>query len=330
MTGKFFSTNVQLQSTLDEIVEETQATFPQLAPNQIAITWIHYEPPYRVNTGGALSAEEFWRYRPSGASYRGVELIDPVGMVSLFYLVAAHVWLEQGMIQTSSETERAIANLISNASSDAISYILDVLSGTTSGPSLPAGPFETWQSQRNIVNRYFAQLGWPELRAININQKLWHDGPYGRERDFLGETLENRNLNRNLLSTEAIARLLHSIVGGVSVSGMRSQKMMSLLANSEASKTILSATDPMGSTSTSSTNTNSTDRASAEMDTTAKLWSHATVTDRICHEAAYLESANTHPYMWVVFTEGQPQTIRKTILSFISARLFKAAQQLFQ
>ena len=274
------------------------------------MTWIDYEPPYRINTGGALSAQEFWQYRPIGASYRGVEPIDPAGMVNLFYLVAAHVWLEQGMIQTSPETERAMANLISASSSDAISYILDILSGTTSGPSLPAGPFETWASQRNIINRYFAQLNWPELRSININQKIWHDGPYGRERDFLGEALENQNR----LSTEATARLLHGIVGGVSVSGARSQNMMSLLARN------LDDRSPNQRHSL----------ISAGTDSTAKIWSHATAANRICHEAAYIESASTHPYLLVVFVQGQTQTASEAILPFVSERIFTAAQQQFQ
>ena len=132
------------------------------------------------------------------------------------------------MVQPSSEISRALTDMVRAASDDATSYIVDVLSGTTSGPSLPPGPSETWRSQRNIVNRYFQQLGWPELRSINLNQKTWHNGPYGRERDFLGEAFENRNR----LTTEATARLLHSIVGGVSVSGARSVSMMDLMRRS--------------------------------------------------------------------------------------------------
>ncbi len=45
-------------------------------------------------------------------------------------------------------------------------------------------------------------------------KKLGVMAPYGRERAFYGEMLDNRNM----LTTNAIARLLHSIVGGVAVS----------------------------------------------------------------------------------------------------------------
>ena len=313
MSRKFFNVETLLQSKLEQAIEETQTAFPQLAPNQIAAIWIHYEPPYRVNTGGSLSAEEFWKYQPSGASYRGVELFDPAGIVSLFYAVAAHDWLEQGMISTLPETERAIADTLLKSSPDALSYVVDILSGTTSGPSLPAGPFETWKAQRNIVNRYFAQLDWPELRAVNVNQKLWHDGPYGRERDFLGETLDNRNL----LTAEATARLLHSIVGGVSVSSRRSQTLLNLLS-------------PIAKSTAPPTHLDPTKFIGAGIASTAQRWSLSTASDRVRHDIAYIESASTHPYILGVFTAGQAQATNEAIIPFVSKRIFEAAQQLYQ
>lgn len=310
MSAKFFRPDAELQSTLESIVDSTWAAFPQLAHSQIAVTWIAYDPPYRINTGGALSAEEFWQYQPRGASYRGVEPIDPAGMVTLFYLVAMHVWLEQGMVQPSPEIERSLTDMIDRHSDDATSYVLDVLSGTTSGPELPPGPTETWQHQRNIVNRYFQQLGWPELRAVNMNQKTWCDQPYGRERDFTGEAFENRNL----LSTEATARLLHSIVGGVSVSGARSQEMMGLMEETEA-------------------------RWPA-----ARVWSKTALTHSSSHSAAYVEADSSHPYQLVVFVKGKTESKETTnfrrpnsqlnsqneaIVSFISQQIFAASQKAF-
>jgi hypothetical protein len=300
MPSKFFRLDSTLQSTLESILEETWVAFPQLTQTQIAATWIVYEPPYRVNTGGALSAEEFWQYQPRGASYRGLELIDPEGLVSLFYLVAMQVWLEQGMVQPSAEIERALTDMMVTGSDEATGYVLDVLSGTSSGPELPPGPNETWQYQRNIVNRYFQQLGWLELQAVNINQKTWRARPYGRERFFLGDVFENRNL----LSTEATARLLHSIVGGVSVSGVRSQNMMALLMKS----------------------TNHTLDNQA-----ARVWSKTGFSARVGYSAAYVEADSTHPYQLVVLSENDPKEQRQhgEIAAFISQRVFEAAQQAF-
>jgi hypothetical protein len=328
MPAKFFHPDSVLQSTLEHILEETWVMFPQLTQNQIAVTWIVYDPPYRVNTGGALSAEDFWQYQPRGASYRGVELIYAARLVSLFYLVAMQVWLEQGMVQPSAEIARALTDMMATGSHEATGYVLDVLSGTTSGPELPLGPNETWQYQRNIVNRYFQQLGWPELRSINLNQKTWHDFsgrlrdlPYGRERFFLGDAFENRNL----LSTEATARLLHSIVGGVSVSSARSQSMMALM------KTTMPSLAP----------------SSASL-STARIWSKTDFSNRVGHSAAYVEADNAHPYQLVIFIDAKEtakeatnlratdpdydsreQKKNEAIASFISQHILEASQRAF-
>ncbi len=308
MTAKFFLTNADLRASLERILEATWVAFPQLAQNQIALTWIVYEPPYQVNTGGALSAEAFWQYRPQGASYRGIEPIEPAGLVQLFYLVATQVWLEQGMVQPSPEISRALTDMVKDSSDDATSYLVDVLSGTTSGPSLPPGPLETWRSQRNIVNRYFQQLGWPELRSVNLNQKTWHNGPYGRERDFLGDAFENRNQ----LTTEATARLLHSIVGGVSVSSVRSVGMMDLMQRSLDPTAVPTRAEPIASF------------IGAGLPQTAKLWSKAGVSSQVSHDAAYVEAAGHLPYLLVVFTEGAAQRQNKDLIPFLSRQVFAA------
>jgi hypothetical protein len=215
VTAPFFELDTELQAALDSVLQSTWDQFPSLARNQIAVTWLVYEPPFPINTGGAISAEAFWQHRPRAASYRGVERIYPASVVKLFYLVAVQEWLERGMIQPSPELDRATRDMIVDSSNDATGLVMDVLTGTTSGPELPPGPLQTWQNQRNLVNRYFQSMQWPELATINANQKTWCDGPYGRERQSLGEAYENRNM----LTTEATARLLHSIAGGVSVTG---------------------------------------------------------------------------------------------------------------
>lgn len=310
MTAKFFLTNADLRARLEQILEATWVAFPQLAQNQIALTWIVYEPPYQVNTGGALSAEAFWQYRPQGASYRGIEPIEPAGLVQLFYLVAIQVWLEQGMVQPSPEISRALTDMISGSSDDATSYLVDVLSGTTSGPSLPSGPLETWRSQRNIINRYFQQLGWPELRSVNLNQKTWHNGPYGRERDFLGDAFENRNQ----LTTEATARLLHSIVGGVSVSGARSVSMMELMRRSLDPTAPPTQADQIAGC------------IGAGLPQTARLWSKAGVSSQVRHDAAYVEAVGHLPYLLVVFTEGAAQRQNQDLIPFLSRQVFAAPE----
>lgn len=309
----FFQNNEQLEKLGTDILELTWAKFPGLARNQIAITWIVYDPPVPVNTGGALSAEEFWKYQVRGFSYRGVERMYPASVVKLFYLVAIHEWMEKEMTQQSPELDRAIRDMIVDSSNDATGLVLDVLSGTTGGPELPAGPFETWKFQRNIVNRYFQSLGWQELESINVNQKTWSDGPYGRERAFLGELMENRNM----LTTDATARLLHSIIGGIAVSSARSQAMMSLMKRS---------LDPADLIHDDENQVTGFFGEGLPQD--AQLWSKAGWTSQVRHDAAYVELPSQLPFLLVVFTEGKAQSKNPAILPFVSRQVAITMSQL--
>jgi beta-lactamase class A len=302
----FFYRDAQLEQWGDRILEATWAAFPGLTRTQLAITWLIYDEPIPVNTGGALTPEEFWKYPVRGFSYRGVEQIYPASVVKLFYLVAVAEWLEQGMIQPSAELDRAVRDMIVDSSNDATSLVMDMLTGTTSGPELPPEPFETWKSQRNLVNRYFQSLGWIELEGINLNQKTWCDGPYGRERAFLGELRENRNT----LTTNATARLMHSLIGGVAVSSSRSQAMMALMQRSLNAADL--AADPENQV---------TGFLGEGLPTEAKLWSKAGWTSQVRHDAAYVELPNALPYVLVAFTEGKTQSQNEKLLPFISGQV---------
>ncbi len=306
----FFNQDEQLENLSNGILESTWAKFPRLARNQIALTWIVYDPPVPVNTGGALTPKAFWNHPVRGFTYRGSERIYPASIVKLFYLVAIHEWLEKGMVQSSPELERAIKDMIIESSNDATSLVLDILTGTTSGPELPPGPFETWKQQRHIVNRYFKSLGWEELENINVCQKTWGEGPYGRERAFYGELLENRNM----LTTNAIARLLHGIMGGVTVSSTRSQEMMALMKrslNPEELPVDLEEDQVTGF-------------LGGALPSEAQIWSKAGWTSKNRHDAAYVEIPDSRPYLLVVFTEGKENAKNREILPFVSQQFAKA------
>jgi hypothetical protein len=305
----FFHLDEQLENLGKAIIEATCAKFAALAPDQIAMTWLVYDPPIPVNTGGALTPVEFWKYPVRGFAYRGIERIYPASVVKLFYLVALYEWIEKGMIATSAELERATHDMIVNSSNDATSLVVDILTGTTSGPELSSGPFETWKTQRNIINRYFQSLNWPELKSINVNQKTWCDGAYGRERIFLGELMENRNM----LTTNATARLLHSIVGGVAASPQTSQTMMKLMKRSLDPAEL--AENPENQVS---------EFLGRGLPLNAKLWSKAGHTSKVRHDAAYIEIPGLYPYLLVVFTEGKTQSQNTELLPFVSQQVVEA------
>jgi hypothetical protein len=310
----FFNKDEQLEKLGNGILEATWAAFPTLARNQIALTWIVYDPPVLVNTGGALTPDAFWNHPVRGFTYRGVERIYPASVVKLFYLVAVNEWLEKGMISTSKELERAMRDMIVDSSNDATSLVIDILSGTTSGPELSPGPFETWKQQRNIVNRYYQSLGWSDMETINVCQKTWCDGPYGRERAFVGELLDNRNM----LTTNATARLLHSIVGGVAVSSGRSQAMMALIKRSLQPDDLPKDVEE----------DQVTGFLGGALPEEAQIWSKAGWTSQVRHDAAYIEIPGKRPYLLVVFSEGKANAKNRDILPFVSQLVAEAVGNL--
>lgn len=310
----FFSKDEQLEELGNGILEATWVEFSTLARNQVALTWIVYDPPVLVNTGGALTPDAFWNHKVRGFTYRGVERIYPASLVKLFYLVCANEWIEKGMTQPSQELERALRDAIIESSNDATSLIVDILSGTTSGPELPPGPFDTWKYQRQIVNRYYQSLGWAELETINVCQKTWCDGPYGRERAFYGQMLENRNM----VTANATARLLHSIIGGVAVSSARSQAMMGLLKRNINPEFLPQEVEE----------DQVTGFLGGGLPQGAKLWSKAGWTSQVRHDAAYIEIPDLRPYLLVVFTEGKAQAKSRDILPFVSQQVVEAVRKL--
>ena len=74
--------------------------------------------------------------QPVQASYRGGEQIYPASVIKLFYLVAAHRWLEDGKLKDTEELRRAMRDMIVDSLNEATGYLVDCLTGTTSGPEL--------------------------------------------------------------------------------------------------------------------------------------------------------------------------------------------------
>jgi beta-lactamase class A len=261
-----------LQALVDEAARETLQRFSdkKLAENQLAITLIDLR-----------DAEH-----PALASYRGEERIYTASVVKLFYLAAAHRWLEDGRLKETDELKRALRDMIVDSSNDATGYVLDVLTGTSSGMELPPAEMRKWQEKRNAVNRYFASLGYTN---INVNQKTFCEDAYGRENFGRGPKGENRNK----LTTNATARLLAEIATRRIVTPARSDQMMELLKRDFSGKSTDADDQGRGFTGIALK-----DYAGA------RLWSKAGWTSSVRHDAAYIELAGGARFVLVTFTEG--------------------------
>jgi beta-lactamase class A len=214
--------------------------------------------------------------------------IYPASVVKMFYLAAIHRQLEDGKINLTPELERGLKDMIEVSSNDATGYILDVLTDSASGGELPEKDFKSWSFKRNSVNRYFSSLGY---QNINVNQKTYCEDAYGREqqfRNFRGE-------NRNMLTTNATARLMAEIALRKFVSAERSQKMLDLMKRDPFAKTEDVEDQAHGFTGISLVELGLKD---------AKLYSKAGWTSKTRHDAAFIEMPDGKKFVVVIFTQN--------------------------
>ena len=174
------------------------------------------------------------------------------------------------------------------------------MTGTTSGPELKGAELKRWEERRNAVNRYFAGLGYTN---INVNQKTYCEGPYGREQLFRGAKGENRNK----LTTRATARLLAEVATGRSVTRRRSAMMMELMKRDFSGKTSDPDDQAHGFTGLA-------------LEPGMRLWSKAGWTSTTRHDAAYVELQGGARFVLVVFTTDQANereiipTVARTVI----------------
>ncbi len=265
---------VAQQTSLQDLVDRAAKTAldrfaaQKLEEKQLSITLIDLRNPAK----------------PVTASFRGNERIYPASVVKLFYLVAAHRWLEDKKIELTPELTRALRDMIVDSSNEATQYVVDVITHTTAGYELPPKEMEEWQYKRNAVNRYFAELGYTN---INVNQKTFCEDAYGRERVSRGPNGENRNK----LTTDATARLMMEIVTGKVASPTRTAQMMELLKRDYTVKT------------------NDTDEQGTGFSGMAlkgregfRLWSKAGWTSTTRHDVAYIETPDGAKFVLATFT----------------------------
>ena len=259
-----------LQTMVDSAVAETLKEFAakKLQSNQLAVTLIDLRDVEH----------------PLRASYRGDVQIYPASVVKLFYLAAAHRWMEDGKLQDTPELRRALRDMIVESYNEATHYIIDLLTGTTSGPELSEKEIDAWFEQRNAVNRHFSSLGYTN---INANKKPWCEGPYGRE----SQSIKRHKPNRNMLTTDATARLVTEIATGQAVSAKRSAEMLELMRREPFKKIEAGAEPDQNNVFTA-----------LGLPPRSKLWSKAGWTSQTRHDAAYVELPNGARFVLVTFT----------------------------
>jgi beta-lactamase class A len=265
VVSEFALPSSRLQTVVSGAVAEARRQFPKLRSDQVAVTLVDLRDPTKPELG----------------SHRGGDQVYPASVIKLFYLAAAHRWMEDGRLADTPELRRAMSDMIVHSYNEATHYVIDLLTGTTSGPELSEADLKRWFDQRNAVTRYFAGLGY---RNTIAHKKPWCEGPYGRE----SQAIKAFEPKRNFLSTDDTARLMVEIVTERCVSAKRSAEMMALLKR-----------DPFGQEKDADSQSKFTGSA---LPAGAKLWSKAGWTSQTRHDCAYVELPDGRKFVLVTFT----------------------------
>ena len=283
-----------LKGLLDRFEKEGR---PNLQEN-IAITCIRYDKQSPSTSSGY------------GTGWNSNRNFYPASVVKIVYALATQVWLQQDLIVDSEELRRALHEMIANSNNDATSYILDLLTGTTSGPSLNKSNYQAWKIQRQLINNWLEELQWSEIQNWNCSQKTWNEGPFGREKDFYGEN----NENRNSMTTDGSARIFESLM---------TKEMLPKVASEKLIKNFLRSLDPFIRKQDLN---NQVDGFLGEgLPYSSKLWSKAGLMSEVRHDVAWWEAPNKNPMLVAVFTIGEKLVKDRFLLPAIGSELNKLA-----
>lgn len=278
-----------LQRAVVGAVWDTQAEFtsPALKADQLGITVIDLR--------GAA---------PVRASYRGSERFYPASVIKLCFLAYCHRLMEDGKLADTPELRRGLRDMIVDSYNEATSYVVDAITGTTSGPELPPAALAAWHEQRGVVTRYFEALGY---RNVNAQRKPWGEGPYGREKQDIAANPPARNF----LSTDDTARLLEEIATGRCVTPERSAQMLELMRR-----------DPF--TPSADPDNQSVGFSGPALPPGAKLWSKAGWVSWARHDAALIELPGGGRVIIVTFTDGREHANNRAIIPAVVRRILAA------
>ena len=270
----FYYINEKLGIILKDILNKLSHEKYRHKLNNIAITWINYEE----------SSEKGYGY---GINNR--KKIYPASIVKLVYSLAIYKWIENKTIFRDIQVDEAIQEMLQNSSNDATSFIVDLLTGTTSGPSLEKEIFNRWKYQRTIINDWLKTLNWEELQDFNCCQKTWEDSPYGREKDFYGTS----NENRNAMTTDGTARIMEEIMQNISNNEKNINLKNCLLREINEQSQDKNANNQINGF------------LGEGLPQKIPFWSKAGLMSEARHDAAWWINKNQSKTLLVVFTEGK-------------------------
>ena len=291
----FYYLSEEMGLALNDILGRVCSYNKDFSREDIAITWINYK------------SENKSVFKGFGTGFNNKKMVYPASIVKLVYGLAAYYWIKKGSLLLSDEITGAVQKMLSFSSNNATSFLIDLLTGTTSGPCIEGELWENWKYQRNIINDWLHDLSWEELIGINCCQKTWDDGPFGREKEFYGY----ENKNRNAMTTDSTARVFEEI-----------------MIHIDYQKDDLHLRDFL---------TRDLNKAALELDSlnqiygflgeglpeSTKLWSKAGLMSEVRHDSAWWINNQSLQTLLVVFCDGEKYSKDTSFLPLLSKEVYE-------
>ena len=294
-TMSFYYLREEMGFALNDILDRVCAKNKENLKNDIAITWINYKSKNnRIHKG-------------FGFGINNKKLIYPASIVKLVYGFAVYAWIETKKILLSEEISDSVKKMLIYSSNDATSFVIDILTGTTSGPCIEGVHWDNWKYQRSIINDWLKDLNWSELYEINCCQKTWEDAPFGREKEFYG--IENKN--KNMMTTDATARILEEIM--INLDYQKDNLNLRSFLQRNLDKNVLDK-DPL----------NQVDGFLGEgLPKNINFWSKAGLMSQVRHDAAWWINNQSVQTLLVVFGDGEKYSKDKTLFPEIAKAVYE-------
>ena len=291
----FYYLQEEMGLALNDILDRVCSKNRENIKNDIAITWINYK------------SENNNIHKGFGYGINNKKLMYPASIVKLVYGLAAYSWIKTKKILLSQEISDAVYKMLFYSSNDATSFLIDVLTGTTSGPSFEGDDWENWKYQRSIINDWLKELNWNELNEINCCQKTWEDGPFGREKEFYG----TENKNRNMMTTDSAARILEEIM--IKLDYQKDNLNLRSFLKRNLNKNFLNK-DPL----------NQVDGfLGGGLPDNVNFWSKAGLMSQARHDAAWWVNNDSLQTLLVVFGNGEKYAKDEILFPEISNAVYK-------
>ena len=291
----FYYLNKEMGLALNDILGRLCSYNKDFSIEDIAVTWINYK------------SENKRIFKGFGFGINNKKMIYPASVVKLVYGLAAYYWIKKGSLLLTDEITDAASKMLSFSSNNATSFLIDLLTGTTSGPCVEGELWENWKFQRNLINDWLYDLHWDELIGINCCQKTWDDGPFGREKEFYGY----ENQNRNVMTTDSAARVLEEIM--IHIDYQKNDLNLRNFLKRNLNKRFLE-----------NDSLNQIDGfLGAGLPENINLWSKAGLMSEVRHDSAWWINNQSLQTLLVVFCDGEKYSKETSLLPAIAKEVYE-------